>query len=102
MPARPFPCPPAAASLFLEGVDLLAPLLRSLWGRAAAAASWLLVRLVGQAVALVRRGVQLGSSRGAQAPGGGARRRPQAREARQPPGGGDDDAAPLGNLAWQP
>ncbi len=61
-------CQPAAlfhgfaASLLLEAADLLAPVLRTLWRRLSAAASWLLVQMVGRAVALVRRGVQQGSA----------------------------------------
>ena len=45
----------------LEGADLATPLLRTLWRRAAAAARWLLLRLVSQAVALVQRGIRQGS-----------------------------------------
>ncbi|PRW44374.1 DUF3685 family [Chlorella sorokiniana] len=41
-----------AASLLLEAADLLMPLLCTLWRQATSAASWLLVRLVGQAVTL--------------------------------------------------
>lgn len=68
----PFHCcwlPPfsTAASLLLEAADLLLPLLRTLWRQATSAASWVLVRLVGQAVALVRRGVQQGSGQAAAA-----------------------------------
>ncbi len=47
-----------AASLALEALDVAAPLLAGLLARAGAAASWLLVRLIGRALGLVYRGVR--------------------------------------------
>jgi hypothetical protein len=85
---------PAAASLLLEGADLLSPLLRALWRRATAAVSWLLVALVGRAVALVRRGMQLGSSQAAAGAGGaGGEKRPRQEQPQPRTGGGGSDAA---------
>ena len=73
---------------------MLAPLLRTLWRQATAAASWLLVCLVGQAVALFRRGVQQGSqAAAAAAPGASQQRRPgRRRQAQQAQGGPGEDA----------
>lgn len=66
------------------------PLLRTLWRQATAAASWLLVRLVGQAAALVRRGLQQGGL-GQQGDGGRKQRQPaqpaRRDDAGQQPGG---------------
>jgi hypothetical protein len=54
------------ASLLLEAADLLLPVARTLWRRAAALLSWLLTAVVGRAAGLVFRGV-----RSAAQPGGG-------------------------------
>ena len=96
------PACPTAASLLLEGADLLSPLLRALWRRATAAISWLLVALVGRAVALVRRGVQLGSSQASAAGAGAAgekQPRQQQGQTRQPGTGGGGKQAP-GGAVW--
>ncbi len=91
----PNPAPPNAASLLLEAADLLMPPLRTLWRQATSAATWLLVRLVGQAVALVRRGVQQGSSQAAAAaaaqgkPRSADQQRRQRRGRRRQAGPGD-------------
>lgn len=82
-------CPPTpAASLLLEAVDLLSPVLRTLWGRATAAASWLVVRAVGEAVALVRRGIQLGRGGRGDGARGQQRRQGQARRSEAEDGSG--------------
>ena len=47
-----------AASLALEALDVAGPLLARLLARASAAASWLLVRLIGRSLGLVYRGVR--------------------------------------------
>jgi hypothetical protein len=90
---------PAAASLLLEGADLLSPLLRALWRRATAAVSWLLVALVGRAVALVRRGVQLGGSQAAAGAGdaGGKQHEQQRQQQQRTRGGGEGTG---GAAAW--
>ena len=82
----------------MEGADLLSPLLRALWRRATAAVSWLLVALVGRAVALVRRGVQLGSSQAAAGAGAAGEKQPwqQQGQTRQPGTGGGGKQAPRG------
>lgn len=100
-PAAPlwFQC---AASLLLEAADLLLPLLRTLWRQATSAASWLLVRLVGQAVALVRRGVQQGSAQAAQGkqPAAEPRQRRQRQRRQQQAGQEEGDSTQPG-WAWQ-
>ena len=102
-PAAPlwFQC---AASLLLEAADLLLPLLRTLWRQATSAASWLLVRLVGQAVALVRRGVQQGSAQAAAAAQGkqpaGEKQRRRRRRRQQQAGQEEGDGTQPG-WAWQ-
>lgn len=74
--------PARAASLLLEAADLLAPVLRTLWCQLSAAASWLLVQLVGRAVALVRRGVRQGSA-APDSERGSAQRRPAQQQQQQ-------------------
>lgn len=94
----------------LEGADLLLPLLRALWAQATAAASWLLVRLVGQAVALVRRGVAQGMGAAAAASSGqpghpqqqGQQRRQQQRRQRARRRQGEDAADGSPSWAWGP
>ena len=88
---------PAAASLLLEGADLLSPLLRALWRRATAAVSWLLVALVGRAVALVRRGVQLGGSQAAAGAGDAVGKQRERQRQQRTRGGGEGTG---GAAAW--
>jgi hypothetical protein len=81
------------------------PLLRSLWRQAAAGASWLLVRLVSQAVALVRRGVQQGSAAAAASSSQEQqqqRRRAAKQRQRWQNGGGGGAQGTGAGWAWQP
>ena len=101
------------ASLAFEAADLAGPTLRMLWRRATALVSWLLVRLIGQALGLVYQGVRQSMAPREPPP---QQQRQQQQERRQqghqgPPrtgqqrgssgGGSSGGSSPDGTQGWQ-